>query len=636
MCGIAGIIHLDGTPPDKTVIEAMTDALAHRGPDGCGIRIIGEGQGRAQAGLGHRRLAIVDLSPRGAQPMSNEDGTLWLTFNGEIYNYRELRTLLAEKGHVFSSNTDSEVIIHGYEEWGTDCAAHFDGMFAFGLWDAPRERLFLARDRWGKKPLHYWADNQFIAFASELGALLKHPRIPREVDDASLSRFLLFEYIPAPSSIIRGAGKLEAAHTLVFEKGRIDIQRYWSPTFPEHRRMDISIDDAAKRLEDLLRQAVKKRLMSDVPLGVFLSGGCDSSAITSLMAEIVPPREIQTFSIGFNERSFDESSYARTVAETIGTTHHERILTPSAMLDILPEVLGALTEPMADASILPTYLLSRFTREHVTVALGGDGGDELLAGYDPFIALTPARMLGILPRGVLTALSRIAHSLPPSERNMGAIFRLQRFFMGMNYTGCARQQAWLSAFLREQQTPVLQKDRAANLMNFDPMDALMEDCQTRTFENGIDRASSFYLRYYMAGHILAKVDQASMSNSLEVRAPFLDTRLADFACSLPPHLKLLGLTNKRVLRHMLRGRVPDAIRRRAKKGFGIPLASWLRGPLRERIMDTLGESAVKRAGLFEPHAVSAILDDHMSRRHDRRKEIWTLFIMSEWHRRFLS
>jgi asparagine synthase (glutamine-hydrolysing) len=633
MCGIAGILHADARPVDDAVLDAMTDALAHRGPDGRGTRILPGGGGRASAGLGHRRLAIVDLSERGAQPMCNEDGTIWLTFNGEIYNHRSIRPVLEDRGHDFASRTDSEVIIHAYEEWGKDCVRRLDGMFAFAVWDCARGELLLARDRWGKKPLHYWADNQSLAFASELGALLLAPQIPRRVNVHSLSRFLLHEYVPAPHSIIEGAAKVPAGHMLLWSGGAPRIERYFEPPFVD-AYADLSLPEATARLEGLLKAAVEKRLMSDVPLGIFLSGGLDSSAITSLMAECLPPQDIRTFSIGFKEQSFDESPHARAVASAIGTRHHERLLTPQAMLDILPGVLDSLSEPMADPSILPTSLLSAFTREHVTVALGGDGGDELLAGYDPFRALTPARLLDALPRGLMRLATRAAYVVPASERNMGLVFKVQRFLRGMGYTGCQRQQAWLSAFLREEQQPLLHPDALDAVAGFDPLDDLAADCGARHFASDIDMASYFYLRYYMAGHILAKVDQASMSHSLEVRAPFLDTDLAAFACALPPRHRLRGMTSKVILRRLLRDRVPRSIAARGKKGFGIPLAAWLRGPLRPLVEDTLSPRALAAEPLFNTKAVRAIVDEHMSGRRDRRKELWTLVCFQSWERRF--
>ncbi|NJB69177.1 asparagine synthase (glutamine-hydrolysing) [Desulfobaculum xiamenense] len=634
MCGIAGIIHADGRPPDTAALDAMTDALAHRGPDGRGVRVMnGNGRGdgtRASAGLGHRRLAIVDLSERGAQPMRNEDGTLWLVMNGEIYNFRSLRAQLEDQGHAFSSDSDSEVALHAYEEWGPACAERLDGMFAFALFDTRDGTAMLCRDRFGKKPLHYALVGDSLYFASELGSLLRHPEVPRAVDPRGLSRFLLHEYVPAPHSIVAGAAKLPAAHRLVWQDGTASVERYWDIPFPEHGGADMPEAEALARLEDLLRRAVEKRLMSDVPLGVFLSGGLDSSAITAIMADIVPAADIRTFSIGFRERSFDETDHARAVARHLGTTHRERVLTPQAMLDILPDALDALSEPMADSSILPTFLLSRFTREHVTVALGGDGGDELLLGYDPFLALGPARLADMLPPTLVRLATRAAFAIPASERNMGLVFRVQRFLKGLAHSGCARQQAWLAAFTPAEQRPLLHPDILATTRDLDPLADVDADCMARRFANDYDRASYFYLRYYMAGHILAKVDQASMSNALEVRAPFLDTELATFLCALPLRLRLRRGVRKYLLRRLVAKHLPAAIAGRGKKGFGIPLAAWLRGPLRPLVEDCLDASRIRSDGFFDATEVRRLVDAHMSGRSDHRKELWTLVCFQWW------
>jgi asparagine synthase (glutamine-hydrolysing) len=633
MCGIAGIVHADGRPVDREALEAMTDAMRHRGPDDRGVLVLEGGTGPS-VGLGHRRLSILDLSALGRQPMDDGGGALWVVFNGEIYNFRELRAELEALGHRFRSATDTEVVVHALARWGEAALARLDGMFALAAWDARAGRLLLARDRFGKKPLFYHYAGGLLAFASELPALLRHPAVPRAVDPQSLSRYLLHEYVPAPHCLLEGVRKLPAGHALSWTPGASGaagtarVAPYWTMAFGGNE--GISDAEAEAELERLFSRAVRRRLVSDVPLGVFLSGGLDSSAVTAFMAGHVPARSIRTFCIGFAEAGFDESAHARAVARALGTEHHEQTLREADLIDVVPQALGCLPEPMADSSLVPTWLLARFARQEVTVALGGDGGDELFAGYDPFLALGPARLAAWAPRPLLALAGRAAALGRASEGNMSPGFRVRQFLRGVGRPVMERNQLWLGAFDLPGQRAVLHPDVLARLGGFDPLDEVAEAGAQGPQGDDVQRTVAFYLRYYMAGHILPKVDAAGMAHSLEVRAPFLDTALAEFACSLPSRMKLRGLTRKWLPRRMLRGRLPAPVLARGKKGFGIPLAKWLKGGLRGMAEELLAEDRLRRGGLLEPRTVRGLLTAHLRGERDNRKELWTLLCLQHW------
>lgn len=635
MCGIAGMAYTGGRPVERGVLEAMTSALSHRGPDDWGLKVDNGGGGRLSVGLGHRRLSILDLSPLGRQPMCNEDGTVWVTFNGEIYNFKEIRSDLESRGHVFNSGTDTEVIVHGFEEFGPDIVKRFNGMFAFAVWDSRNGKLWLCRDRFGKKPLFYAGMREGLIFGSELKSLIAHPDFETRIDPRSLSRFLQYEYVPAPHCIFEGAKKLLPGHILEFDGDSEKIRPYWSVSFnSNYGPTPAGEREASERLEELLGASVRRRLVSDVPLGVFLSGGIDSSTVVAMMSEFVPASEIKTFAIGFTEQSFDESAYARVVADAFGTDHHERILTAGRMVDLVPSIWDLLDEPMADPSIIPTYMLSKFTREHVTVALGGDGGDEIFAGYDPFAAQVFSRRIGRMPRGLNTFLRGVAGLLPASERNMSFDFKIKQFLKGLEYKGIERHQAWLGAYLPDEQARLLHKDVIAGLSGFDPFGDVRDSVAGKFFRDEVDALVYFYLRFYMAGHILVKVDMASMAHALEVRAPFLDPDLVEFVNHLPSRFKLNGLKRKYLLKKMVKDKLPPEIFGRGKKGFGIPLAKWLKEDLRPLMLDTFSESRLKAGGLFDPAEVMRLLNEHLSGKKDNRKQLWTLLCFEMWRERF--
>lgn len=636
MCGITGIAYNNGQQIERDILDNMTGTMMHRGPDDEGMHIIRNSN--VQIGLGHRRLSIIDLTDSGHQPMTNEDDTIWITYNGEIYNFKELKSDLVRQGHIFRSDSDTEVIVHGYEEYGESVFNKLNGMFAFGLWDNRKNSLYLVRDRYGQKPLYYWHSSKSIAFASELKSLIKHPGVSKEIDIYSLSRYLSYEYVPAPHSIFEDVNKLLPGHFLKWTDGETRITPYWQINFNGTDAVQsLSVPEIEYQLINLLKQSIRKRLISDVPLGVFLSGGIDSSAIVSLMSELIPPDQIKTFSIGFEEKSFDESSYARTVSEFFGTDHHEQILTPEKMIDILPEVWSFMDEPFADASILPTYLLSKFTREHVTVALGGDGGDELLAGYDPFQAHTVARYYEKTPRFMQNIFAnQIVQRLPVSTRNMSIDFKLKQFLKGIPYKPAVRNQVWLGSFTKEEQEGVFTGDVNQILNGFDPYDDIHKSYNGTKFRDHLDEIIYCYSHFYLADDILTKIDRASMATSLEARSPFLDVDFAEFVNRIPSKLKLNGLTRKYILKKSLENKLPKKILYRKKKGFGIPLTKWLKKELKQSLLDTLSPSRLNQSGLFNTKTIKTMLDDHFSGRKDNRKPIWTIFMFEMWKERFAN
>ena len=615
---------------DAEALVRMTRALRHRGPDDEGFYTQEHEEGVA-VGLGFRRLAIIDLET-GNQPIANEDGSVQVVLNGEIYNFPELRRELEARGHRFSTHADTEVIPHLYEDVGHRCAERLNGMFAFALWDADRRELLLARDRFGKKPLYYAEIGRSLIFGSELKSLLEHPLCPTDLDRESLSRYLALEYVPTPFAIFAGIRKLPGGHVLRWRDGRAAVERYWDLSFePDSRVAGARGDDEyAEELHALLRDAVRRRLMSDVPLGAFLSGGIDSSSVVAMMVEQMPARDVKTFSIGFTERSFDESGHARRVAEHFGTDHHEEIFTPRTMVDILPSVVDFLDEPFADPSILPTYVLSRFTRESVTVALGGDGSDELLAGYPTFPADRVAGLYAmpkfLHDRVVVPLVDR----LPVSTDDFSLDFKLKRFLRGAVAPADVRHATWLGAFTPAEQVALLDRH---------PADPFAE--QRRAFvaapaRSRLDRLIYLYATTYLQDDILVKVDRASMASGLEVRAPFLDVELVNFLGRVPARLKLRRFDTKHLLKRAMGRSLPPGIAGRSKKGFGIPIAAWLKGDLREALRDELSSARLGAQGIFDPAEVDRLVSEHLAGRRDHRKQLWTLFVFQLWHRRWVE
>jgi asparagine synthase (glutamine-hydrolysing) len=628
VCGIVGYVLACGDrSPDPAVLKRMNDRLAHRGPDDEGFFVDGP------AALAMRRLKIIDLET-GQQPMSGEHRRVWAVFNGEIYNYRELTAELTGRGHTFRTRSDTEVTVHGYEERGLASLGALEGMFALALWDAPARTLVLARDRLGIKPLYYAVLPDQIVFASELKALVEHPAIDRTLDVTALSRYLAHEYVPAPASILRSVRKLPAGHWLTYTDGRLKVEPYWTLDF----RPDPALDgpDAVDRLRQVLDLAVRQHLISDVPLGVFLSGGIDSSTVAALAARHVGGR-LKTFSIGFEDPSFDESPHARRVARALGTDHHEEILSAGGARDLVQRLPDLLDEPLGDASLIPTFLLSRFTRRSVTVALSGDGGDELFAGYPTYQAHRLASVVEAIPGWIRRGLVRPAvERLPVSLSNLSLDFKLKRFFEGMDYGDVDRHAVWLGSFTPAEQGELFTPE-ALGRMEAPPSYATFHDILAAAPSvQGLERMLYLDLKGYLGEGVLTKTDRASMACSLEVRVPFLDRRVVELAARIPMRLKLRGLTTKYVLKRAVADVLPREILARPKKGFGIPIGHWFRGELRPLLREVCGADAIRRGGLFRPQAVARLLDEHESGRRDHRKKLYTLLAFQLWAWRYRS
>jgi asparagine synthase (glutamine-hydrolysing) len=576
--------------------------------------------------LGMRRLSIIDLEG-GHQPMHNEDSTVWVVQNGEIYNHLELRKLLLAAGHSFNTQADTEVLVHGFEEWGEEMLERLNGMFAFAVLDRRRGTVLLARDRMGIKPLHYAIDGDRLVFASELKALLRDPALRKGIDQVALDDYLAYEFVPSPRSIVRGINKLEPGHTLTWSLGDSTqrLRRYWSAQLNldghgiDRRR---SLEDDCEQLRSVLRESVRKELISDVPLGVFLSGGIDSSAVAAMMSQL--GGDVKSFSVGFADRSFDESAHARLVAKHLGTEHHELTLEPHMLLELVPRLPDLLDEPLGDASIIPTYLLSEFTRRHVKVALGGDGGDELFAGYPTLQAHRLAQYYMRAPRLLRKGLVEpVVRRLPVSRGNLSFDFRAKRFVSGAAFPTAERHQRWMGSFDQEERTGLL----AQNVRHIDTEAA---------DGDSLNQVLLLDMRLYLENDILVKLDRASMMASLEGRVPLLNNDFVEYATQLPLNMKLRGLQSKFLLKRALRGILPAAILNRPKKGFGIPIAHWLRGPLKDQLLSVLSPERIAREGFFDPGSVKRLIDDHLGGRRDNRKQLWTLFAFELWHDGYLK
>jgi asparagine synthase (glutamine-hydrolysing) len=610
MCGIAGFIGAG----ERADVHRMMDVLAHRGPDGEGVWI----DQNSRVFFGHRRLSILDLAA-GSQPMTTLDEQLVVTFNGEIYNHAELRANLEARGHRFKTDhCDTEVLLYGYREWGPGLLEKLNGMWSFAIYDRAKGEVFLSRDRFGKKPLFYYSDDHSFVFASELTALRLHPAVPENVDPEALQKFFAYGFIPAPWALLARVKKLPAGHWMkVSVQGlRCEIRKYWEfeldpfETIPQHPERTWG-EELVQRLDE----AVRCRLQADVPVGVFLSGGIDSTAIATLAARHHP--SIETFSIGFEERSFDEREFARLGAETANTRHHEEVLSPERYLNWALATAGKLDEVMGDSSILPTALVSKLAREHVTVALSGDGSDELFAGYDPFRALKPARLYSAVTGGKVNRTIRaLAERLPVSHANMSLDFKLKRMLRGLSYT----KQYWLPAWMGP-----LDPQEIGDLFGSkpDPEELYAEAIAAwnhPSAKNDVDRTIQFYVRLYLQDDILVKTDRASMMHRLEARCPFLDINVVDFARRIPASYKLRGGVTKYILKEAVRGLIPDRIIDRPKKGFGIPIGNWFKnGDL------NLSSSAVPKE--MDWSWVNRRLADHRAGRRDDRAMLWCAWLL---------
>ncbi|MGI8889863.1 MAG: asparagine synthase (glutamine-hydrolyzing) [Chthoniobacterales bacterium] len=627
MCGIAGFTQFSGVSPEaETLVRRMIAPLASRGPDGEGVFVA------PTVALGHRRLSIIDMEG-GAQPMVSRDGRYHIVYNGEIYNYVELRAALEKRGCVFKTHSDTEVLLEQFALDGVDALQSCNGMFACAIWDGVTERLFLARDRIGVKPLHYCVRHGNLIFGSELKALLAHPQVERRLQPLSVSKFFTYGYIPCPNSIFAGIHKLPPGGYLYFDRTGLHLDRYWDLPLVDQPASDRNVDEWAEDLLDLLRDSVKKRLRSDVPVGLFLSGGLDSSTITALAAQ-ASEHELHSFSIGFDDASYDESSYARQVAAWCGTRHHEEILTLDHATTLFPEVMSRLDEPLGDASIVPTYFLSGLAAKHVKVVLGGDGADELFAGYAAFQAHKLVQNLSFLPAGWRDGLRHIARRLPVSHRYASAEFLMQQFVKGLGLSPEVRFFLWLGCYGNAEKKQLLSVPLQEGLLREDAFEDISGYIRQSGLKGDFQRLQYLCLKLYLQDDILLKVDRASMAHSLEVRAPFLDRDVVEYAARIRPADKLRGLTTKYVLKRAVRGLLPNEIVHRRKSGFMMPVALWLQHNMRELIEDLCSPAALAETGLFQPGFVRQLLDEHFAGRRDHRKQIYPLLCFMAWRRNF--
>lgn len=632
MCGIAGWINLDrAEAKDHTeaVLHSMCERIVHRGPNSEGIWM------DDTVALGMRRLSVIDLET-GDQPVFSEDKSVVVMMNGELYNYREVRADLEKKGHTFVTKSDTEILPHLYQEYGEDLVDHLNGMYAFSLWDTRKKKLIIARDRFGEKPLYFGVFDGKLIYASEPKAILAHPAVKRELDLDALRQYLSFDYVPAPRSIYKGISKLPAAHILTVENGEVKTRRYWDVDWETPRgeqARNATMEDKASELAELLSDSVRMRLVSDVPLGIMLSGGVDSSTIAAFAVKHATER-VKTFSIGFEEDSFDESKYARQVARHLNTEHYEEKLSATTAGDLISEIGTWLDEPVSDGSLIPTFLLARFVRQHVTVALGGDGGDELFAGYPMYHAHNLAQTYRSIPKVLRSALIEpIVRQLPVSRKNMSFDYKAKRFIRGANLGPVERHHSWFGSFTVEQQRHLLTADvlEKSDGEIYRSLSEMFDQCNAPT---EVEKMQYLDINYYLAEDILTKVDRAAMAVSLETRAPFLDPRIGQFAASIPLEYKLNGNKGKYILKKAVEGLLPANILERPKKGFGIPIAEWLRGRLKPLLNDLLASDRLKEQGIFEPAFVQQLIDEHETGQASHHKELWTLLVFQLWHDNF--
>jgi len=626
MCGIVGIVRNDGKSIDEELLTRMNNAIRHRGPDDDGFYVNGS------VGLGMRRLAIIDLKG-GAQPIHNQDRSSWIVFNGEIYNYLELREKLEKLGHTFYTNSDTEAIVHAYDQFGADCPNHLRGMFAFAIWNERTQELFLARDRVGKKPLLYAHINGQLIFGSEFSALLLHPDVSRDIQPEALDYYLSFMCIPAPLTAYRAIRKLEPGHWLRWRHGEIELQRYWQPDFT--KKVELSEEEAGERTVEILRDAVRVRLMSEVPLGAFLSGGIDSSAVVALMSQESSER-VKTFSIGFDEQDFSELHHARRIAEHVGAEHHEFIVRPDA-LEVLPTLVEHYGEPYADSSAVPTYYVAKETRKHVTVALNGDGGDESFAGYERYIAMGLTEKYRRVPSFLReSVIKETVNLIPSSPLKRSRVKSAKRLLDAVALPRVDRYARWVSVFNEQTKQPLYSDHFREQTQAADATGILAEWFKRA---NGIGVVDAMLLTdqmTYLPNDLLVKVDIATMAVSLEARSPFLDHHVIEFAASLPQNLKLRRLTSKYLLKKVLRKLLPSENLKRRKMGFGVPVGHWFRGKMQPFLREVLLSEKALRRGLFQPDAVRQLIELHVRGERDYSQQLWTLLMLELWFNRFID
>ncbi len=648
MCGITGWINLkqpDSQDPNDAVLHKMCEQIVHRGPNSEGLWIDNT------VALGMRRLSVIDLET-GDQPVFNGDKSVVVMMNGELYNYREIREELERKGRTFTTKSDTEILPHLYDEYGEDLVDHLNGMYAFSLWDTRKKKLIIARDRFGEKPLYYGVFDGKLLYASEPKAILAHPSVTPALDLDSLRQYLSYDYVPAPNSIYKGISKLPAAHILTVENGEIKTRRYWNMSWsepgaiatggPDHPRAkntlptgrgSASFTEKASELRDLLSDAVRMQLVADVPLGILLSGGIDSSTVAAFAVQHATER-VKTFSIGFEEDSFDETKYARQVAKHLNTEHYEEKLSAATAGDLISEIATWLDEPLSDGSLIPTYLLASFVRKHVTVALGGDGGDEIFAGYPMYFAHKVAGKYNAIPKFLRSGLIEpIVRNLPVSNKNLSFDYKAKRFVRAAGLDSVERHHSWFGSFSAEEQRSLLLPD-VLNSSDGDFYRGPRELLAICDATNEVEQMQFIDMNYYLAEDILTKVDRAAMAVSLETRAPFLDPRVAQFAASLPLEYKLNGKSGKHILKAAMADLLPASILNRPKKGFGIPIAEWLKGRLNSLMHDLLATDRLKEQKLFDPVYVQKLIHEHESGLASHHKQLWTLLVFQLWFDNF--
>ena len=628
MCGIAGLVEFDGAHASESLVRAMCTAMCHRGPDDEGVLAIPRQPSphEPRAILGNRRLSIIDVAG-GHQPIGNEDGSIWVVQNGEIYNFEELRARLESSGHVFATHSDTEILVHLYEEMGDDFVRELDGMFALALWDDRRKRLVLARDRFGKKPLLYAEAGGRLSFGSEFQAILADPAVGRDIDHEALDEYLSFMSIPAPLTIYRQIRKLPPASILVRDSSGTRVSRYWSLAYLP--KLEIDEHEAASEVRRLLTDAVRKRLISEVPLGAFLSGGVDSSAVVAIMAGLIGDR-VKTFAIGFDDPRFNELPHARRVAEKFGCEHHEFEVKPRA-IEVVPTLIKHYGEPYADSSAIPSFYLAKLTRQHVTVALNGDGGDEAFAGYGWHAGGRLAERWQKVPLPMRRLAEKIATQLGPlSSNRRSTIARLSRFMSAASGPRAKRYRQWLSVF-----TPELKSQLYAGPAPryADPLEAIFSRAASL---DAVDAMLHADVEWYLPTDLLVKMDIATMANSLEARSPFLDWKLAEFAARLPSSMKARGNTSKYILKKAVADLVPGGNMHRPKQGFAVPVGPWFRGELKEFLADHILSARFQQRGLFKPAVVQRLFDDHQRGAGDYAHHLWTLMMLELWFREFID
>ena len=622
MCGICGQLLLDGSPIESdAAIRRMLDAMVHRGPDDEGSFIDGP------AAVAMRRLSIIDLAG-GHQPIFDEDRSAVVVCNGEIYNYVELREDLIRRGHRFATRSDTEVIVHLYEEKGPDCVRDLNGMFAFAVWDRTRRRLVLARDRIGIKPLHYYEGDGRLLFASELGALMRNPEVPDDLDPTAVDDYFTWFYIPGVRSVYRAVRRLPEAHVMVVENGRSTLTRYWSLSHPRETK-PLPLEHYAEGYREQLKRSVTMQLCSDVPLGIFLSGGLDSGSLVAALARTTS-RRFDTFTIGFDDPSYDESPYARATAEAYGTNHHEYRIGPDD-LRMSAELMTRFGEPFGPFTMAQGYLLCKRSREHVTVALAGDGGDELFGGYPTYVASRMARLYLALPkllrRGVV---ERLVNALPVSEKLMSLDFKLREFVRGAEAFRRADNMAWKIIFTDPERAELFTPEFRERLEAHDPFRRVAE-VQGEVEGTPLQRAMYYDLTVFLTDCVLTQTDRMSMAVSQEVRVPILDHEMVEFAAGVPDRYKLRRGRTKLLVREAMEGWLPERVLNKPKSGFTTPVPVWIRGPLRDFVTDTLTPAAVERTGVLRYPPVRRLLDEHLARRADHARRLWSLVNYVLWN-----